>query len=385
MTTSTPTSNLDPTKQYSPGLEGIVAGESTISRVDPDIDSLMYRGFDVRDLCTKGCYEEAAYVLLYGHLPNVQELKCFKETLAQEASLPQVCLDTLRALPKTTHPMDALRTGVSILASFDPQTEEMSHEANLAKAVRLLAKMPTIITSAWRFCEGKEAIQPLPELSLAENFFYTLFGEKPDALTAKAFDTSLILYAEHGFNASTFCGRVAVSTLSDMHSGICAAIGTLKGPLHGGANEEAMKMLLEIGDAENAEAWIMDALATKKKIMGFGHRVYKNGDTRAPILKKLGRELCDAKGEGKWADMAAIVEAVMMREKNIHPNVDFPTSYIYYVMGLPIHIYTPIFAAARLSGWAAHIIEQLDHNRLIRPKSLYNGPGPQQYVPLADR
>jgi len=228
-------------------------------------------------------------------------------------------------------------------------------------------------------------IAPRADLSYAQNFMYMLTGDVPDDYTAKIFDTSMIVYAEHGFNASTFAGRVTCSTLADLHSGVTAAIATLKGPLHGGANEEAMQMLMEIGSEDNVEPWTLDALATKKKIMGFGHRVYKRGDTRAPILKAMALELSQRVGEMKWYNMADTMEAVMLREKNIHPNVDFPTAFIYYLIGLPIPLYTPLFAASRVAGWSAHIIEQLDNNRLIRPKSLYEGPKPRPFVPMNAR
>jgi citrate synthase len=281
--------------------------------------------------------------------------------------------------------MDVLRSCVSLLAHFDPQAQDLSHEANVEKAIRLTAKMPTIITAAYRIFNGQEPIQPSPELGHAANFFYMLKGEKPSELVGRILDATFILYAEHGFNASTFCARVTSSTLSDMHSAITAAIGTLKGSLHGGANEEAMKMLQEIGTVENAEPWIMDALARKHKIMGFGHRVYKKGDTRAPLLKQMGEELSRELNDTKWHQMASKVEEVMLREKNIFPNVDFPTSYIYYLMGLPIPLYTPMFAASRIAGWAAHVIEQLDNNRLIRPKSIYEGPKHREFIALDQR
>lgn len=372
-TTPQPTAtNTQPA--YSPGLEGVVAGISHISRVDPDLDSLIYRGYEIRDLVKNCQYEEVAYLLIYGKLPNTQELDALKTTIAKEQALPEAVLSLLKSLPKDTIPMDALRSAVSVLAHFDADVDKHDTASMQAKAVRLLAKIPTIITTFHRLSQGQQPIAPDKSLSLAENFFYSLNGEKPDPLTASVFNTTLILYAEHGFNASTFSGRVTVSTLSDLYSGVVAAIGTLKGSLHGGANEEAMKMMLEIGSVEKAHAWITDALAQKKKIMGFGHRVYKNGDTRAPILRELGKELCAAKGQPQWAEMAEIVEKVMLESKGLHPNVDFPTAYIYYVMGLPIELYTPIFAASRVAGWTAHIIEQLENNRLMRPKSLYEGP-----------
>ncbi len=365
---------MEATTAYRPGLEGVIAGISGISHVDPDRDSLLYRGYDIRELAQQCCYEEVAYLLLYGDLPTKAELTQFQQKLTSQRTLPPLVLSTLSQLPKGTNFMDGLRSAVSLLAHFDKQSQDLSHDANVEKAIRLLAQIPTIIAAQWRYSEGQEPIAPDASLSHWENFMTMLTGKKTDPLFTKVFDTTMILYAEHGFNASTFSGRVTTSTLSDLHSGITAAIGTLKGSLHGGANEAAMEMLLEVGDESKAEAWINDALANKKKIMGFGHRVYKKGDTRAPILKALGQKLSEQVGNMKWHNMADIMETVMVREKGLYPNVDFPASYVYYVMGLPIPLYTPFFVASRVAGWSAHIIEQLDNNRLIRPKSEYNGP-----------
>lgn len=376
---------MEATQTYSPGLEGVIAGISQISQVNPDLDSLIYRGYDIRDLAKSAKYEEVAYLLLHDDLPNKAQLDAFQQKINSQRELPKAVLDTIRALPKDSNYMDVLRTCVSMLAHFDSQAQDLSHEANVEKAIRLIAKIPTIITAAYRIFNGQEPVAPDATLSHAQNFIYMLRNEKPDDYTTKVFDTTMILYAEHGFNASTFSARVTCSTLADLHSGITAAIGTLKGPLHGGANEEAMYMLQEIGTVENAEPWIMDALASKKKIMGFGHRVYKKGDTRAPILKVMGEELSRKLGDMKWHLMADKVEEVMLREKNIFPNVDFPTAYIYYMMGLPIPLYTPLFAASRVAGWSAHVIEQLDNNRLIRPKSEYQGPKHREFIPVENR
>jgi len=377
---------MEATQNYSPGLEGVIAGVSKISRVDPDIDSLMYRGYDIRDfVANNALYEEAAYVLLYGELPGPAQFEKFKQKLSSQREIPDAVYAMLRSLPKDANYMDVLRSAVSMLAHFDPEAQSMTHEANLEKAIRLTAKIPTIITANYRIFNGQEPIKPDASLTHSQNFMYMLKGEKPDETTTKVFDTTMILYAEHGFNASTFCARVTASTLADLHGAITAAIATLKGPLHGGANEEAMKMLLEIDSPDRVDAWMHDALVNKKKIMGFGHRVYKNGDTRAPILKTMGAELAQKLGGEKWYQMADRVEQIMMQEKNIHPNVDFPTAYIYYMIGLPIPLYTPLFAASRIAGWAAHVIEQLDNNRLIRPKSLYEGPKPRAYVAINQR
>lgn len=369
------------TAEYSPGLEGIIAGTTTISHVNPDRNSLMYRGYDIKDLVQHSDFEEVAFLLIKGHLPTQSEYDAFCNTLKQERTIPQSLIDTFKTFPANSNPMDMLKVGVSLLALQDPDKDDDSHEANVRKAIRLVAKFPALITYSYRINRGQDIVAPDNSLKHGENFLYMLLGKKPDSYIARVFDLSLMCYADHGFNASTFSSRVTVSTLSDLYSGTLAAIGALKGPLHGGANEEAMKMLLEVGSPDNAEAWVIDALATKKKIMGFGHREYKTGDPRAAILTEMGAEISNKLGDTKWYQTAAIVEETMRREKNILPNVDFPTSYIYYLMGLPIEIYTPIFAVARIAGWTAHMIEQLDNNRLIRPKALYEGPQHLDYVP----
>lgn len=368
------------TAEYSPGLEGVIAGPTTVSHVNPDRNSLMYRGYDIRDLVRQSTYEEVAFLLIQGHMPTSAEYERFCDQLKEQRALPATLLDAFKSAPADSHPMDLLRAGVSLLALAEPDRNDNAHDANLRKAIRLTAQFPTLIAQTYRLTRGQAVIAPDNSLGHGENFLYMLTGKKPDPYVAKVFDSSLICYAEHGFNASTFAARVTVSTLSDLYSGAVAAIGALKGPLHGGANEEAMRMLMEIGSPENAEAWVLDALATKKKIMGFGHREYKTGDPRAAILTEMSTEVSERLGDLRWQRMAAIVESVMRREKNILPNVDFPTSYLYYLIGLPIEIYTPIFALARIAGWAAHMIEQLDNNRLIRPKALYEGPSHVEYV-----
>ena len=373
---------------YSPGLEGIVAGISTISEIDSDRSSLQYRGIDVHDLAEKGSFEETSYLLLYKKLPNRAELDAFKKLLGQERDVPEAVYTTLRSLPKDTHPMDAIRAAYSVLAPFDPDYTALStdHEANLRKAVRIIAKAGTMVANGHRIRLGKDVVKPDPSLGTAANFLYILNdGKTPDEYTVTVMDASLTLYAEHGFNASTFANRVTVATLSDLYSGIITGIGTLRGPLHGGANEEAMKMILSIGDASNAEAWIRDALATKKKIMGFGHREYKKGDSRAMYMTKVAKEIGRRKGNTKFGDIADILEKVMLDEKGLYPNVDFPAAYAYYLLDIPIDLYTPIFVIARVSGWTAHAIEQLDNNRLIRPTVIYEGEHNLPYVPIDQR
>jgi 2-methylcitrate synthase/citrate synthase II len=372
---------------YSPGLEGVVAGISKISEIDSERSSLQYRGYDVHDLAEHGSFEETAYLLLYGKLPTRSELDEFKQVLAEERDVPQGVYIALRALPKGTHPMDMIRTAYSVLAPSDPDYDAPAtdHQANLRKAVRIVAKAGTMVANGHRIRRGLEPLKPDPSLSIAGNFLYLMNGEKPDDYTELVLDASLTLYAEHGFNASTFACRVTVATLSDLYSGIVTGIGTLKGPLHGGANEEAMKMILEIGSPDKAEAWVRDALENKKKIMGFGHREYKKSDSRANYLSKVAKEIGRRKGNTTYGEIADTLERVMLEEKNLHPNVDFPAAYAYYLLGIPIDLYTPIFVVARVSGYCAHAIEQLENNRLIRPKAIYEGDANLQFVPLNER
>lgn len=375
------------TYPYSPGLEGVPAGISKISDIDEKRSSLQYRGYDVHDLARHGSYEETAYLLLFEKLPNSQELSSFKELLGKEREVPQGVYDALNALPKSAHPMDSIRTAFSVLAPFDPDYHAPStdHDANVRKAVRIVAKAGTMVANGHRIREGKSPKKPNPDLSIAANLLDLMADAPVDAYTEVVMNASLTLYAEHGFNASTFANRVTVSTLSDLYSGIVSGIGTLRGPLHGGANEEAMKMILEIGEPSNAEAWIRDALATKKKIMGFGHREYKHGDSRAAYMSEVAKEIGVRTGNTKYGDIAEILEKVMREEKNIFPNVDFPTGYAYYLLGIPIDLYTPIFLSSRVAGYCAHAIEQLDGNRLIRPKAIYEGKKNLTYIPLKDR
>lgn len=371
-------------KEYKPGLEGVVAGVTYISEVDPDKQKLAYRGYDIEDLATSSTFEEVAYLLLNGELPNKNQLAEFSDDIASERGIPNEVTEFLNKAPKE-NPMDVLRTCVSALALFDPDINEMTKEANLRKAKRLIAKIPTIIASTYRLQKGLKPIQPDSRHSHAANLLHVIAGAEPEQFKVRVMDASLILYAEHSFNASTFAARVIASTLSDMHAAVCGALGALKGPLHGGANERAMEMMLRIGEPENAEKWVMDTLARKERIMGFGHRVYRSGDSRVPTMRRISKELSEKVGESKWYRIAEIVESVMARERGLYPNVDFPCGYTYYLLGLPIELYTPIFASSRVAGWAAHIIEQLSDNRLIRPDSIYRGPRARSYVPLERR
>lgn len=373
---------------YSPGLEGVIGGITTISEIISETSTLVYRGYNVHDLASKGSFEETAYLLLYGKLPNRAELNAFKQVLSDEREVPPQVYTALSQLPADTHPMDIAKVGFAVAAPFDPDyaAPATDQAANLRKAVRILAKASTIVGNGHRIRLGKTPVKPNPEHTIAQNFLYLMSGgEAPDAETAHVLDSSLTLYAEHGYNASTFACRVTVATLSDIYSGIVSGIGTLRGPLHGGANEEAMRMIEEIGSPEVADAWIRDALATKKKIMGFGHREYKKRDPRAIYLTVVAKELAAKKGVQKYADIADILERVMESEKGIYPNVDFPAAYAYYALGIPIDLYTPIFVIARVSGWSAHVLEQLANNRLIRPACIYEGPHNATWIPVDER
>jgi 2-methylcitrate synthase/citrate synthase II len=367
---------------YSPGLEGVIAGETAISTVE---GGLRYRGYPVGELAEKTSFEEVAYLLLHGELPTARELAEFQKRLAAARSIPEPLRNLLRALPRSTPPMDALRSAVSVLAHFDPETADNSHDANMRKAERLLGQIPVAVADQYHFAKGTAPVAPRPDLSHAANFLYMLRGSEPSPADVRAFDVSLILYAEHEFNASTFTARVVVSTEADLHAAIVAAIGALKGRLHGGANEKVMDLLRQAGGPETAEAWVRGALARKERIMGFGHRVYKHGDMRARILKEYARKAAEAAGETKWERTAAIIEEIMEREKNLLPNLDWPAGRLYHAMGLEVPLYTPIFVMSRIAGWSAHVIEQLDHNRLIRPRSRYTGPGVRSVKALAER
>ncbi len=363
---------------YSPGLAGVIAGETEICWVDPDA-GLMYRGYDIHEMAEKANFEEVAYLLLKGELPTVAQRQEFSEALGAERSLPKEVLEMLRLMPKNTHPMDMLRTGVSMLAPFDPDLNDHSHEANIRKAIRLIAKVSTLITDGYRIQRGENPLPERPELTLAGNLFYKLNGEVPQDWKIRMMDTIFILYADHEFNASTFAARVTAATLADMYAAVTSACGTLKGPLHGGANEESMKMLDDIKTAERAEGWMMEALAKKAKIMGFGHRVYKSGDSRVPIMREIGRDLGERVGKDQWIPICEQLESTMEREKKLCANVDLYAAPVFTMLEFPPELNTPIFAASRVAGWCAHVVEQHDHNRLIRPRSLYTGPEARPY------
>lgn len=367
---------------YSPGLAGVIAGETEICWVDPNA-GLMYRGYDIHEMAEQASFEEVAYLLLNSDLPTLRQLEEFKQQIAKERPLPKEVMEMLRLLPKNTHPMDMLRTGVSMLAPFDPELNDNSHDANIRKAIRLIAKVSTLITDGYRIQHGQNPLPEKSDLTLAGNLFYKLTGEVPSTWKIRMMDTIFILYADHEFNASTFAARVTAATLADMYAAVTSACGTLKGPLHGGANEESMKMLDEIGTPDRAEKWMMEALAQKKKIMGFGHRVYKKGDSRVPIMREIARDLGERVGKEQWVPICENLEATMEREKHLCANVDLYAAPVFTMLNFDPALNTPIFAASRVAGWCAHVVEQQDNNRLIRPRSLYTGPAQRPYKGLS--
>lgn len=381
--------STSPTDTYYPGLEGVIACETAICNLEGQEGSggLEYRGYRIEELAGTVTYEETAYLLLHGDLPNRKDLDAFQDRLREARTIPEPLIELFHKIPTTIHPMDVLRTSVSVLAHFDPDVNALpsDHAANVRKAERLVAQMPTAIAYRERIANGKKPVAPRDDLGLAGNFLQMMSGNTPSETMLQAFDLSLVLYTEHELNASTFAGRVTVSTLSDIYSGIVAAVGTLKGPLHGGANEEAWKVLEQVGSPDKAETWIKDALARKERIMGFGHRVYKTGDPRARILKPWCQKLAQEVGETKWEAIAEPIETAVTEQKHLPPNVDWPSARLYHYMGLNIDVYTPIFAMARVAGWAAHIIEQLDHNRLMRPRATYTGPPNRAVKPIDKR
>ena len=355
------------------GLLGIVVDETTVSQVMPDINSLTYRGYAVQDLCAKCNFEEVAYLVLNGELPNKKQLKNFIKEERSDRKLSKEILSDIRKMPKKAHPMDVVRTAVSLMALEDKETKDNSPKANMRKAIRIFSKTPIALASFFRARKGKKMIAPKKSLSFSENFFYMCFGKIPSKEIVKAFDVSLILYAEHSFNVSTFTARTITSSLSDIHGAITGAIASLKGPLHGGANEEVMHMMNKIKKPENALKWINKALKNKDVVMGFGHRVYKRGDSRVPTMEKYFKKVASIKKDKKFIKIYDIVKNVMIERKNIHPNVDYPTGPTYHLMGFDTDFFTPIFVISRITGWSAHIMEQHAANKLIRPLSKYSG------------
>ncbi len=367
------------------GLLGIVVDETTISHVVPELSALTYRGYTVQELCDKCDFEEVAYLVLNGELPNKSQLKKFIKQERSERKLSKQILNDIKKMPRNAHPMDVIRTCVSLMALEDKDTKDNSPKANMRKAMRIFAKTPTAVAAYFRTRKGKSIIAPSKKLSFSENFFKMMFNEVPDKEIVRAFDISLILYAEHSFNVSTFTARTITSSLSDLHGAITGAIASLKGPLHGGANEAVMHMMKEIGKPEKAKAWIENALNKKKVVMGFGHRVYRTGDSRVPTMKHYMFKVAKLLKKEKYTRMYEILEKVMLQRKNIHPNVDFPCGPTYYMMGIDIDFYTPIFVMSRITGWSAHIMEQHASNKLIRPLSKYRGAEVREVMLLNQR
>ena len=367
------------------GLLGIVVDETEVSKVMPEINSLTYRGYAAQDLCAKCKFEEVAYLILNGELPSKKQLKVFEKVERKQRKLSKTLLDDLKKIPKKAHPMDVARTAVSIMGLEDKETRDNSPQANMRKAMRIFAKTPVALAAFYRARKGKKIIPPKKNLSFSENFFHMCFGKVPNKDIVKAFDVSLILYAEHSFNVSTFTARTITSSLSDIHGAITGAIASLKGPLHGGANEEVMHMMNKIKKPEKAHKWINKALDNKDVIMGFGHRVYKSGDSRVPTMREYFGKVAKIKKDKKFERIYDIVEKVMIDRKNIHPNVDYPTGPTYHLMGFDTDFFTPIFVISRITGWSAHIMEQHAANKLIRPLASYKGSKYRKVVQLNQR
>ena len=355
------------------GLLGIVVDETEVSKVMPEINSLTYRGYAAQDLCEYCRFEEVAYLILNKDLPNTIQLRQFEKEERNNRELTKNLYEIIKHMPKKSHPMDVARTAVSVMGLEDKETSNSTLEANMRKALRIFAKTPTALAAFYRIRSGKKIIKPKKNLTFAENFFYMCFGKVPQKEIVKAFDVSLILYAEHSFNVSTFTARTITSSLSDIHGAITGAIASLKGPLHGGANEEVMHMMNRIKKPENALKWINNALKNKEVIMGFGHRVYKSGDSRVPTMRNYFGKVAKLKKDKKFEKIYDIVEKVMIKKKNIHPNVDYPTGPMYHLMGFDTDFFTPIFVISRITGWSAHIMEQHTANKLIRPLAKYKG------------
>ena len=367
------------------GLEGVIYDTTAVSQVLPEQKSLYYRGYPVAELAESCEFEEVAYLLLNGELPSSEQLAAFSQQERQSRKISADLMDVIKRYPKSGHPMDALRTGVSFLGMEDEFSGADDPESALRKGIGLMAKIPTLIAAFQRIRHSQDVIAPREELSFSANFFHMCHGKVPDEEVVKAFDGALTLYAEHGFNASTFSARVIVSTLSDLCASVSGAIGALKGSLHGGANEAVMHLLKEVETPEKALPWLEDALANKRKIMGFGHRLYRLGDSRVPMMSKYRDQLAKKLGGEKWLEISQVLETEMVSRKNIHPNLDFPAGPAYYMMGFEIDLFTPIFVMARVVGWTAHVAEQLSENRIVRPLAEYVGPETRNVVHLSER
>lgn len=368
------------------GLEDVVAADSSISYIDGDRGILSYRGIDIHELAEKSTFEEVCFLLWDGRLPRREELHALRAEIGRERAVPREILSLVASLARTSTPMDALRTTVSALADSDPDAREMTPAANRRKAVRLTGQIATVVAAFARLREGKAVVPPDPRRSHAEDFLRMLNGESGRTAAVRALDIASILHADHELNASTFAARVTAATLSDMHSAITSAVGTLKGPLHGGANEGVIRMLMAIGSLERVDEFLRAKLARKEKIMGFGHRVYTTEDPRATHLRRMSAEVAESSGDTRWYDISRRIEQLIKEEKNLNANVDFYSASLYYMLGIPPDLFTPLFAASRISGWTAHVLEQYANNRLIRPRAEYTGPPyPQRYLDIQSR
>ncbi len=367
------------------GLRGVVAAQSAIGDVNGIEGKLIYQGYDIHDLAEHSTFEEVVYLLWNGRLPTADELAEHEARLRRNYETPAEVIELMKQYPKASDPMDVLRTAVSSLDLYDPQGQGTDRDSAVGAAVRITGRIGTIAAAWDRIRNSKEVVAPDHNLSIAENFLYMLRGEKPEADEARMFDICLILHADHELNASTFTTRVVAGTLADMYGAVTAGIAALSGPLHGGANTNVMKMLIEIDDPAKIDAWVDDALEHKKKIMGIGHAVYKTEDPRATWLRKFSKQMADKTGVSKWYEMSQRIEQLMLEKKGMYPNVDFYSASTYYLMGIPLDLYTPIFAVSRISGWTGHILEQYGNNKLIRPRAEYIGKRDQKYVPIAER
>jgi citrate synthase len=377
--------NPSSTASAATGLRGVVVGASTVSDVVGDKGELIYQGYNIHDLARQSTFEEVAYLLWNKRLPKQDELDELKDLLGKSYAVPQAVIEMMKQLPPNADPIDVLRTAVSVLESHDPDARDISNDASRKASIKLTAQFATLVAASDRIRNGKEVIEPLADASIATNFLYMLKGEKPSEHDAKLFDACLILHADHELNASTFTARVVAGTLASVYAAVVAAIGALSGPLHGGANTNVMKTLLEIGEVDSVESFVKQALTEKRKMMGFGHAVYKTEDPRATHLRQFSKEMGERGGNSKWYEMSRKVEEVMMREKGLYPNVDFFSASTYYMMGIPLDLYTPIFAVSRITGWTAHVLEQYADNKLIRPRAEYVGPRNVPYVPISER
>ena len=369
----------------STGLRGVVVGASTVSDVVGDKGELIYQGYDIHDLAKNSTFEEVAFLLWNKRLPTKSELDDLECAFRESYAVPPQVFELIRLFPREADPIDVLRTAVSALEFYDSSARNISKEASLNTSIKLTAQFSTLVAGADRIRRGLEPLAPLPQENIATNFLYQLKGEKPSVEDVKIFDVCLILHADHELNASTFTARVVAGTLANIYAAVVSAIGALSGPLHGGANTNVMRTLLEIGDFKNVEPYVKKALIEKRKMMGFGHAVYKTEDPRATHLREFSKEIGERAGDTKWYDISRKLEEVMMQEKGLYPNVDFFSASTYYMMGIPLDLYTPIFAVSRIAGWTAHILEQYADNKLIRPRAEYVGPRGLKYVPIDQR